>query len=175
MIQFPLFRIQFFRPLLWGTLLHYIVLLFSSQPYTCWLSKHLLERLSHQPPLSLPLWVAEAKVVLFRGLFLINAAKRVVGTQLMSRWQLSMRYFGFYSFYMLGGWTGTVGQVLCLGFVTSEEELLLGQVSLALLGLSGVLYVVSPWTRRSLDGPEFGLAHYFWAGPHSKFFVLIFN
>ena len=36
-----------------------------------------------------------------------------------------------------------VGQVLRLGFVTSEEELLLGQVSLALLGLSEALYVIS--------------------------------
>ena len=72
-----------------------------------------------------------------------------------------MRYFGFYSFYMLGRRTGTVGQVLGLGFITSDEELLLGQVSLALLGLSGALYVVSLWTRRSSDGPEFGLSHYF--------------
>ena len=74
---------------------------------------------------------------------------------------------------MLGGRTGTVGRVLGLGFITSEEELLLGQVSLTLLGLSGVLYVVSPWTRRSSDGPEFGLAHYFWAGPHTKYFKKI--
>ena len=110
MILFLLFRIQFFRPFLWGTPLHYIVPLLSSQPYTCWSSKHLLKHLSHQTPSSLPLWVAEAKVVLFRGLFLINAAKKVVGAQLMWWWQLSMRYFGFYSFYMLGGWTEMVGE-----------------------------------------------------------------
>ena len=50
----------------------------------------------------------------------------------------------------------------------SEEELLLGQVSLALLGLSNALYVVSLRTGRSSDGPEFGIAHYFWAGPHNS-------
>ena len=50
----------------------------------------------------------------------------------------------------------------------SEEELLLGQVSLALLGLSNALYVISLWTGRSSDGPEFGLAHYFWAEPHNS-------
>ena len=83
LILFLQFLIPFFRPFLWGTPLHYIVLLLSSQPYTCWPSKHLLEHLSHQPPSSLPLWVAEAKVVLFRGLFLINAAKWVVGAHLM--------------------------------------------------------------------------------------------
>ena len=102
-------KYSFFVPFLWGTPLHYIVLLFSSQPYTCWSSKHLLKHLSHQTPLSLSLWVAEAKVVLFRGLFLINTAKRIVGAQLMWWWQLSIRYFGFYSFYMLGGWTEMVG------------------------------------------------------------------
>ena len=61
-----------------------------------------------------------------------------------------------------------MGQVLRLDFVTSEEELLLGQVSLALLGLSNALYVISLWTGRSSDGPEFGLAHYFWVGPHNS-------
>ena len=60
-----------------------------------------------------------------------------------------------------------MGQVLRLGFVMSEEELLLGQVSLPLLGLSNALYVISLWTGRSSDGPEFGLAHYFWAGSHN--------
>ena len=35
-----------------------------------------------------------------------------------------------------------LGRVPRLGFVMSEEELLLGQVSLALLGLSNASYVV---------------------------------
>ena len=60
-----------------------------------------------------------------------------------------------------------LGRVPRLGFVMSEEELLLGQVSLALLGLSNASYVVSLRTGRSSDGPEFGIAHYFWAGPHT--------
>ena len=59
-----------------------------------------------------------------------------------------------------------LGRVPRLGFVMSEEELILGQVSLALLGLSNASYVVSLWTGRSSVGPEFGIAHYFWAGPH---------
>ena len=31
---------------------------------------------------------------------------------------------------------------------------------------TNALSVVSLRTERSSDGPEFGLAHYFWAGPH---------
>ena len=61
-----------------------------------------------------------------------------------------------------------LGRVPRLGFVVSEEKLLLGQVSLALSGLSNASYVVSLWTGRSSDGPEFGIAHYFWAGPHNS-------
>ena len=30
------------------------------------------------------------------------------------------------------------------------------------------LSVTSPRKGRSSDGPEFGLAHYFWAGPHKN-------
>ena len=60
-----------------------------------------------------------------------------------------------------------LGRVPRLGFVMSEEELLLGQVSLALLGLSNASYVVFLRTGRSSVGPEFGIAHYFWAGPHT--------
>ena len=63
-----------------------------------------------------------------------------------------------------------LGRVPRLGFVMSEEELLLEQVSLALSGLSNASYVVSLRTRRSSDGPEFGIAHYFWAGPHNSIF-----
>ena len=59
-----------------------------------------------------------------------------------------------------------MGRVFRLGFVISEEELLLGQVPLVLLGLGNASYVVSLWTGRSSVGPEFGIAHYFWAGPH---------
>ena len=33
--------------------------------------------------------------------------------------------------------------------------------------LSNASYVVSLRTGRSSDGPEFGIAHYFWAGPHN--------
>ena len=54
-----------------------------------------------------------------------------------------------------------LGRVPRLDFVMSDEELLLGQVSLALLGLNNALSVISPRTGRSSDGPEFGLAHYF--------------
>ena len=31
-----------------------------------------------------------------------------------------------------------------------------------------MLFVASPQTGRSSDGPEFRLAHYFWAGPHNS-------
>ena len=48
-------------------------------------------------PLS-SLWVAVAKVVLFRGLLLINAARRVVVRHLMWWWQPLLRYFEFSSF-----------------------------------------------------------------------------
>ena len=61
-----------------------------------------------------------------------------------------------------------LGRVPRLGFVMSEEELLLGQVSLALLGLSIALSVISLRIGHSSDGPEFGLAHYFWAGSHNS-------
>ena len=61
-----------------------------------------------------------------------------------------------------------MGGVFRLGFVVSEEELLLGQVSLALLGLSSALYVVFLQTGRSSDGPESGIAHHIWAGPHNS-------
>ena len=64
-----------------------------------------------------------------------------------------------------------MGRVPRLGFVTSEEELLLGQVSLALLGLSNASYVVFLRTGRSSDGPEFGITHYFWAGPHRGIYI----
>ena len=61
-----------------------------------------------------------------------------------------------------------LGRVPHLGFVMFEEKLLLGQVSLPLLGLSNASYVVSLRTGRSSDGLEFGIAHYFWAGPHNS-------
>ena len=48
-------------------------------------------------PLS-SLWVAVAKVALFRGLLLINTARRVVVMHLMWWWQPLLRYFGFPSF-----------------------------------------------------------------------------
>ena len=63
-----------------------------------------------------------------------------------------------------------LGQVPRLGFVTSEEELLFGQVSLALLGLSNALSVIFLRKGRSSDELEFELAHYFWAGPHNSIF-----
>ena len=50
-----------------------------------------------------------------------------------------------------------LGRVPRLDFVMSEEELLLGQVSLALLGLSNALSVLSLRTVHSSDGPELGL------------------
>ena len=60
-----------------------------------------------------------------------------------------------------------LGRVPRLGFVMSEEELLLGQVSLPLLGLNNASHVASFRTGRSSDGPEFGIAHYFWAEPYN--------
>ena len=38
-----------------------------------------------------------------------------------------------------------------------------------LSGLGSTSYVVSLWAGRSSDGPEFGIAHYLWAGPHTYF------
>ena len=38
---------------------------------------------------------------------------------------------------------------------------------------TNALSVVSLRTGRSSDGPEFGLAHYFWAGPHIEYFIAI--
>ena len=64
-----------------------------------------------------------------------------------------------------------LGRVPRLDFVTSEEELLLGQVTLPLLGLNNASYVVSLRIGRSSDGPGFGIAHYFWAGPHINHFL----
>ena len=61
-----------------------------------------------------------------------------------------------------------LGMALGLGFVMSEEELLLGQVSWASLGLSNASCVASPRKGRSSDGPGFGVAHYLWAGPHNS-------
>ena len=61
-----------------------------------------------------------------------------------------------------------VGRVFRLGFVMSEEGSLLGQVSLASLGLSNASHVVFLWTGRSSDGPESGIAHHIWAGPHIR-------
>ena len=78
-----------------------------------------------------------AKVALFRGLFLINAVKRVVVTHLMWWWQLSTRYFGFYSFFFicLEDELQWLGRALDSDFVMSEEELLFGQVSFTAIGL----------------------------------------
>ena len=61
-----------------------------------------------------------------------------------------------------------LGRVSRLGFVMSEEDLLLGQVSWALLGLSNASCVVPLRIGRSSDGPGFGIAHYFLAGPHNS-------
>ena len=75
----------------------------------------------------------------------------------------------FIHFICWGDELNWLGRVPRLGFVVSEEELLLGQVSLALSELSNASYAVSLWTGRSSDGPEFGIAHYFWAGPYNSF------
>ena len=61
-----------------------------------------------------------------------------------------------------------MGRVFRLGFVVFEEELLLGKVSLASSGLSSASYVVFLQTGRSSDGPESGMAHHIWAGPHNS-------
>ena len=49
------------------------------------------------------LWVAVAKVALFRGLLFINAARRVVVIHLMWWWQPLLRYFGSPSFLRIRG------------------------------------------------------------------------
>ena len=49
-----------------------------------------------------------------------------------------------------------LGMDLGLGFVMSEEELLLGKFSWALLGLSDASCVASSRKVRSSDGPGFG-------------------
>ena len=54
------------------------------------------------------------------------------------------------------------------GFMMSEDELLLGRVSLELLGLGNAAYEALPRIVSSSDGPEFGIAHHFWAGPHNS-------
>ena len=79
----------------------------------------------------------------------------------------------FIILYVGGDELNWLGRVPRLGFIVSEEELLLGQVSLALSGLSNASYVVSLWAGRSSDGPEFGIAHYFWAGPPQSYYYII--
>ena len=77
-----------------------------------------------------------AKVVLFRGLFLIKAAKRVVVTHLMWWWQLSMRYcWVLFIFICLEDKLQWLGRALRPNFVMFEEELLLGQVYFTAIGL----------------------------------------
>ena len=49
------------------------------------------------------LWVAVAKVALFRGILFINAARRVVVIHLMWWWQPLLRYFGSPSFLRIQG------------------------------------------------------------------------
>ena len=77
-----------------------------------------------------------AKVVLFRGLFLINAAKRVVVAHLMWWQQLSRRYFGVLFFFIYSEdelqW---LRRAFDLDFVMSEEMLLLGKVYFTTIGL----------------------------------------
>ena len=63
------------------------------------------------------LWVAVAKVALFRGLLLINAARRVVVMHLMWWWQPLMRYFRLPSFLRVwrtdyNGWGAPLIQIL---------------------------------------------------------------
>ena len=49
------------------------------------------------------LWVAVAKVALFRGLLFINVARRVIVIHLMWWWQPLLRYFGSPSFLRIRG------------------------------------------------------------------------
>ena len=67
--------------------------------------------------------------------------------------------------YVGGGELRWLSRVPRLGLVMSEEGLLLGRVSLELLGLGNVAFENRPRIGRSSDGPEFGIAHHFWAGP----------
>ena len=98
-LQYSLFL--FHRPLSWGTFTYYI------GSHIIW-ALHLLiiqtptwAPVPSDTPLN-SLWVAVAKIELFRGLLLINAARRVIVMHLMWWWQLLLRYFGFPSFLHIG-------------------------------------------------------------------------
>ena len=90
----------------------------------------------------------------------------MVGAQLMG-WQFSTGYFGFYSFYMLGGCNGVAGESSSSGI--SDVR---GGVA-PRTGFFGVY-----WDRVMLHtcfflghdaprmGPNLEIAHCFWAGPH---------
>ena len=82
------------------------------------------------------LWVVVAKVVLFRGLLHINAAKKVATIHLMRWWQLSLWYF-WVSFLLVCSWSislllefsGGLGwqmeYILWTIFIIFEEDFLL--------------------------------------------------
>ena len=71
----------------------YISFFGSSSPSTCWSIQTLTWILVPSDTLSGFLWIVVAKVVLFKGLLYINAAKKVATVYLMQWWQLSLKYF----------------------------------------------------------------------------------
>ena len=74
----------------------------------------------------------------------------------------------FIHFICLEGELSWLGMALSLGFAMSEEGFLLGKASWVLLVLSNASCMASPRKGHSSDGPGFGVAHYFWAGPHKN-------
>ena len=109
--------LSFFRPLLLGD--SYILY----RPFSIIWALHLLiiQTLTWAPvpsdTLINSLWVAVAKVALFRGLLLINATRRVVVMHLMWWWQPLMRYFRLPSFLRVwrmdySGWDAPLIQIL---------------------------------------------------------------
>jgi len=101
--SFSLFSLSFFSPFFYGSF---------STLYRLSLIIRTLHLLVTWTPTWAPilsdilfslLWVAVAKVILFRGLLHINAAKKAAVVYLMWRWQFFLRYFEFSSFSRVQG------------------------------------------------------------------------
>ena len=110
------------------------------------------------------------KVALFRGLHLINVARRVVVMHLMWWWQPFMRYFRFPS--SLRVWRmncNSWGRTFDPDFAMFKEELLLGHVLFAPVGLNedclGHDVSSDELVLGRAEGPTSLL---FWAGPYTN-------